>query len=75
MIDTSVVIADSQAKLLDLVYDISKRIDISQEKDKQIQAGQLVSLLRVIQNPTILLTSAEQQMVIQGLIAIGELVI
>lgn len=75
MIDTSVVIADSQAKVLDLVYDISKRIDISQEKDKQIQAGQLVSLLRVIQNPTILLTSAEQQMVIQGLIAIGELVI
>lgn len=75
MIDISTVILDAQQQILDLVYDISKKINIDVERDKQIQAGQLVSLIRVLQNPTLLLTTAEQQQITQGLISIGELVI
>lgn len=75
MIDISTVILDAQQQVLDLVYDISKKINIDVERDKQIQAGQLVSLIRVLQNPTLLLTTAEQQQITQGLISIGELVI
>lgn len=75
MIDISTVILDAQQQILDLVYDISKKINIDIERDKQIQAGQLVSLIRVLQNPTLLLTTAEQQQITQGLISIGELVI
>lgn len=75
MIDISTVILDAQQQVLDLVYDISKKINIDIERDKQIQAGQLVSLIRVLQNTTLLLTTAEQQQITQGLISIGELVI
>lgn len=75
MIDISTVILDAQQQILDLVYDISKKINIDVERDKQIQAGQLVSLIRVLQNTTLLLTTAEQQQITQGLISIGELVI
>jgi len=74
-----IVIADvilvAKEKILDLVYDISKQINIDVELDKQIQAGQLVSLIRVLESPTLLLTDAEQQQVTQGLISIGELII
>ncbi len=74
-----IVIADvilvAKEKILNLVYDISKQINIDIELDKQIQAGQLVSLIRVLENPTLLLTDAEEQQVTQGLISIGELII
>jgi len=73
--DIATVIPIAQEQVLNLVYDISKQINIDLEMDKQIQAGQLVSLLRVLENPTLLLTDAEQQQVVQGLISIGELIV
>ena len=73
--DISVVIAAAKEKAFDLAFDISKRIDPDKEWDSQVQAGQLLSLIRVLENPNTLLTSVEQQQLAQGLISIGELTI
>ncbi len=73
--DISVVLPIAKIKVFDLSYIISKKIDMNQKWDEQTQAGQLISLIRVLENSNTLLTEAEQQQILQGIISIGELIV
>lgn len=75
--DEDEIIELAQARVFDLAYEISKKIDLSTVKDEQIEAGQLLSLIRCIRYPddtsNTLLTEEQIQQVLQGLISIGNL--
>lgn len=73
--DISTIVALAKIKVLDLAYIISKKIDMNEKWDEQVQSGQLLSLIRVLENTDSLLTDAKQQQLLQGLISIGELII
>ena len=69
----SEVIELAKEKILELAYSLSKKINLDELFDLQIIAGQLVSLIRPLENDESLLTYPERQQILQGIITIGNL--
>jgi hypothetical protein len=69
----SEVIALAKAEILELAYSISKKINTDLRRDEQITAGQLCSLVRVLETSDSLLTVQQREQIVQGLISIGNL--
>jgi hypothetical protein len=65
----------AKLEVLDLAYTISKKIDLSTVRDEQIQAGQLISLIRVLEDDESQLSEEDRLQLSQGLISIGNLTI
>lgn len=69
----SEVIALAKEKILELAYSISKKINTDLRRDEQIVAGQLCSLIRVLETSNSFLTQPQREQLLQGLIIIGNL--
>jgi len=63
----------AKTKILTLAYTVSGVIDLTRVDDKIYQGGQLVKLLRVLNDSDSLLSFEDEQQIIQGLIGIGKL--
>lgn len=72
-ITSALVTPIANEKVLDLAWKASKYIDLARAKDEIYQGGQLVKLLRVLNDSNSLLEYADKQQIIQGIIGIGDL--
>lgn len=72
-ITSGLVIPVAEAKVLELAYKASKFVNIERAYDEMFIAGEIVKLLDVAENTNTLLTYAESQQILQGIIGIGKL--
>ncbi len=69
----AVVSPIAKTKILNLAYTVSGVINLVRAEEQIYQGGQLVKLLRVLNDSDSLLAYDDEQQIIQGLIGIGKL--